>query len=430
MTTLAVSGNQPSQHAFLWDLAAGETLFQGGVGSGKTWAGSRKLLTLMGINQAPSIAVAPTYGDLHRFVIPSLISTLQEWNWPYKDRSAGDPPRIEVGGVPIWLLSAEHPERFAGFEVGQAWIDEGARIRSDPDNPLRDCPTQARHRLRSKSAKMLHLLVTTTPEGVDTWIQRDWFDKPIPARRAYIGQTRLNGALPPEYFANQMAGMPPELAKQYLEGLAVSFVANRAHPGFISAVGGNVAAVEYDPRLPLHLGADYNVDPMCWMVAQSHGDCLHVLDEMVLTGGMTVDVAMHQAHSKGWGGYVVHMHPDKSSKARSTVGDPEFIVMQNTARSLGWRFQGTSAGVNPPVAARIANLSRLCTDAAGRRRLTVHPRCKRIIDEMDRTGRLASGQYDPGQRGDRGHILDALGYVAWDVYPPTGRIGVAAIPGM
>ncbi len=170
-------------------------------------------------------------------------------------------------------------------------------------------------------------------------------------------------------------------------------------------------------------------DPMAWMLAQVQGDVLYIFDELFLQGGMTVDVAMHHAHEKGWAKHVVHMHPDKSSKARSTVGDPEFVVMQQTARALGWRFQGNSNGVNPPVAARIANLSRLCADANGKRRLKIHPRCKRTIDEMERTGRLSSGQYDPGQRGDRGHLLDAVGYVAWDVFPPTGRMGIAPIPG-
>nr|HEV8177645.1 hypothetical protein [Gemmatimonadales bacterium] len=186
--------------------------------------------------------------------------------------------------------------------------------------------------------------------------------------------------------------------------------------------------IEWTPNVPLLLGADYNVDPMAWVACQRVGTELRVLDEIFLRGGTTVDAAIHAAHDKGWGKYVVHFIPDKSAKARSTVGDPEFVVMQRTARTLNWRYDGSAGGANPPVAARISNLSRCVLDATGARRLVVHPRCVRLIEEMERVGRLQSGQYDPGAQGDRGHILDALGYVAWEEFAPRPKGGAVAVP--
>lgn len=424
-----LSGNQTPQHRFLWDLAAGESLYIGGLGSGKSWAGARKLLLLHQRNRCPGLAVAPTYGDLHRFVIPALVAACREWRWPIKDESRGDVPRLIVGGFPIWLLSAENPERFAGFEVGHAWVDEGARIKTSTD-PLRDAPTQIRSRIRAAAtgpAHRLHLLVTTTPEGMDTWVQRDFIDQPGD-RRHYRGLTAANPALPRDYIDRLMATFSADVARQYLEGLAVDVGGMRAHPGFLASA--NVRDMLWDEAKPVHLGADYNVDPMCWCLAQHVGEELRVMDELIITGGTTVDVAMHEAQARGWGKRVVVMHPDKSSKARSTVGDPEFTVMQREARALSWRFSGSAGGVNPPVAARIANLSRLCLAADGRRRLVVHPRCKRIIEELERTQRLTSGGYDPGDDGSRGHILDALGYVAWDVARPYAQAGAVSLPGV
>lgn len=426
---MLLSGNQSAQHDFLWDLAAGETLYVGGLGSGKSWAGARKLLLLHQRNQCAGMAVAPTYGDLHRFVIPAIFKALNEWGWPYEDRSRSDVPQITVGDHPIWLLSGEDPRRFAGFEVGHGWVDEAARIKTSED-PLRDAPTQIRSRVRGFSDSphhRLHLLCTTTPEGLDTWIQRDFVDKPTPDRRHYRGLTTKNAALPPGYVASLRASFSADVAKQYLEGLAVDVGGARAHPGFLAAA--NVHAFDDAINLPYHLGADYNVDPMGWVLAQYVGDELRIVDELFLTGGTTVDAAIYEAHAKQWGRGVVHLHPDKSSKARSTTGDSEFKVMQDTARSLGWRYTGSAAGANPPVAARIANLSRLCCAADGRRRLVVHPRCTRIINELERTKLLTAGGYDPGDKGDRGHILDALGYVAWDVTRPPATAGAASIPG-
>lgn len=424
---LALSGNQPAQHSFLWDLAPGETLYSGGWGSGKSWAGARKLLLLHQRNRCPGLAVAPTFGDLHRFVLPALVQACQEWRWPFEDRSAAIVPALMVGRWPILLMSGEHPERFAGFEVGHIWGDEAARLNADPVNPLRNAPLQIRSRLRHPDAQVLHAIWTTTPEGLFTWVQSEFIDKPTPTRRSFVGRTAANPALPKAYLADRMATLPAELAKQYLEGIAVDVAGARAHPGFTKA---NVAERPWADGVPLQLGADYNVDPMSWVAVQIVGDEVRVLDELILRGGTTVDVAVHAAHDKGWGARVVHIHPDRSSKARSTVGDPELTVMQRAAAGLKWRFQTHAEGVNPPVMARIANLSRLILDAAGRRRLVVHPRCLRVIDELERTGRLTSGQYDPGPAGDRGHILDALGYVAWDCLGPRPSAGAVQVPGV
>ncbi len=278
-------------------------------------------------------------------------------------------------------------------------------------------------------------MVSTTPEGLDTWVQRDWFDKPLPGHRAYIGKTRDNTALRPEYLQAQLASLPAELVEQYLDGIAVSYVANRAHPFFRKDLHVESKTFDWIPGLPAHLGADYNVAPMCWMVGQQVGDAFYVLDEVVIPDFGQVDGAMHAANAKGWNvettpdgskrSRVVVMHPDKSAKSRSTVGDPEFYTMQQHAKALGWAYQGNSNGVNPPVTVRINLVSRMLLDAIGTTRLFIHPRCVRVIEDLERTGRLANGGYDPGADGKRGHILDALGYVLYDLFPMNGGVTYA-----
>jgi hypothetical protein len=419
-----LSGNQRAQHDFLWDLAPGEAAYVGGYGSGKSWSGARKLLLLHQRNRCDGLAVAPTYGDLFRFVVPALVAACEEWHWPYEDKTRDIVPRLMVGGIPIHTMSGEHPERFAGFEIGHGWIDEAARIKANDEDPLRDAPTQIRARLRHPKAQVLQLFATTTPEGIDTWIQRDFVDHPG-SRRLYVGSTRKNSALPPTYLQSLLGAISPELAAQYIDGHAVDLAGNRAHPQFSEA---NVREFEPMPNLPAHVGADYNVDPMAWCIGQFVGDELRIHDELFLRGGSTVDVAMTHAHGQGWGKFAsVVLHPDASSKARSTTGDSEFATMTQCASRFGWRWDGKPAAINPPVQARIANVSRLCCDALGKRRLVVHPRCKRIIDEMSRTGRLASGAYDPGPKGDRGHMLDGLGYLAWAMAQPVPRAGTVSI---
>lgn len=436
MTSITVTGNQPKQTGFLVDCQPGWTLAQGGWGSGKTWVGARKFLIIHVTNNCPGMVVAPTHDGLWLYCVPELERACEEWGLAYSTHPNGrgkqKKPHMVIEGQLVWLFSAEKPAHITGVEVGHVWCEEAARYKADPSNPLMNAPLQIRGRLRHKDARTLHGLVTTTPEGIDTWVQRDFIDEATrkPGHRHWIIPTRGNSALREQYTTDLMGSVPADLVEQYLNGLAVSYVANRAHPTFTKVHHVN-DTIAWNDALPGHIGCDYNVSPMCWIAGQVVGDELHVLDEIVIEDFGQVDAAVHLAHSKGIAGTLgkdgalvrprlVTFHPDKSAKARNTVGDPEFTVMASTAKALRWNFNGDPFGVNPPVDARINLVSRTVRDALGRSRLKVHPRCKHFIENMERTGRGSIG-YDPGKNGKLGHILDAFGYWVWDVGQPLGR---------
>jgi phage terminase large subunit-like protein len=420
---LRVVGNQPGQASFLRDLAPGATAYIGGLGSGKTWSAARKFLFLHGTNKCPGLAVAPTYGDLWRFVVPALVAACDELAWSCTVHPSGRGmlkfPHLSIEGVPVLTLSAEDPERFAGFEVGHIWIDEGARLKESRENPLRDAPTQIRSRLRHGKAKRLHLLTSTTPEGTDTWVHRDFIAKPLPLHRVHKGKTSANAALPPSYIESLRAALPAELATQYLDGEAIDYCADRAHPTFTLEKHMRPAASAPWRRAPVHVGADFNVSPLCWTAGQQQPDgSFVVMDEIVIEDFGLVDSAVRIANDKGWHSYgPVILHPDRSGNNRNRIGDPEVATIQAAARGFGWDFRCDAFGANPPVNARINLTSRMLLDGTGATRLRVLDRCPRLINEFGHTGRKSSG-YDPGARGDRGHILDAIGYTIWDLYAP------------
>jgi hypothetical protein len=424
--TVVWRGNQRPQHEFLRDLAPGWTAYQGGFGAGKTWAGSRKLLTLHWLNDCPSLIVAPTYGDLWKICVPAILEACDEAGVEADPRPHGrgvrDYPHIMVTGEPIILASGDAPDRIAGYEVGGIWCDEGCRLPESQVNPRRDAPTQIRARLRHPKAQRLHGLVTTTPEGTETWVQRDWIDKAQPSHRIHFGRTVDNRALSAEYAAGIRAAFGAELAEQYLDGRAVDYRKDRAHPTFTAAA--HVGDVEWLQGVPVRIGMDFNVAPMCWVACQLHGSTLAVLDEIVAEPA-TVDQAVHLATDRKWHmhGPVV-FHPDRSAANRNRVGDPEFTVAMTTARADKWNISGDCYGANPPINHRINHLSRMIMDGAGQTHIRVHPRCRRLIDEMLRTGRKGDG-YQAGTDGKRGHILDALGYVAWDTTSPGGKATAA-----
>jgi len=435
MVEVAIRGNQPSQHNFLEDMAPGWSLYQAGLGAGKTWAGARKFLLLHAINQCPGLIVAPTLGDLWRFAVPEIKAACAEWGWDCtvypKGRGEYQYPFMIIWGQIIYLISTEDPRRFSGFEVGHIWIDEAAKIKQNHIDPTRDAITQIRGRLRHKTAKVLHALCTTTPEGTETWIQDYFFDDVRDNHRKYIGDTEQNAALPQEFIDDLKSSLPGHLLDQYLKGIAASVIAGIAHPTFSRALHVTERADwAKDPKgnklqVLTHIGQDYNVQPMFWVAIQQIGDVFNIVDEMYIPDYALVDNGMQQAHAQGWGETPVRFHPDKSSGNRKTTGDPEFTVVQKEARRLGWNFSGTAQGANPPVNSRLNLVSRLLLDGLGKTHLFVHPRCVHVIEDFERTTRKQSG-YESGAKGLRGHGLDGTGYTFWDVVAPQGHIQVGS----
>jgi hypothetical protein len=420
---LVWEGRQQGQSDFLADMGPGWSLYQGGLGSGKTWAAARKFLVMHSLNDSPSMIVAPTYGDLWRYMVPELLRAADEWGVAMGVWSNGHGtikyPHIDFLDHPIILMSGDQPQRIAGFEVGLIWVDEGARIKEDKTNPTNDGPTQIRSRLRHKKAKVLHGIVSTTPEGLETWVQRDWTDALKPFHRKYKGTTAKNDMLPEGYIADLRATMGKDLQAQYLDGEAVNYSAGRAHATFDKVL--HVKPCKWDPRKPLHIGADFNVCPMAWVIAQlsDNRQELIVLDEVWLADNAQVDGAIMAMIARGWNASKGHyeLHADKASKRRSTTGDPEIAVLLNTARAQHMAVSGDAFGVNPPIDSRINLLCRMLLDAGGVSRMTIDPRCVHLIEDLEKTARTSNG-YDPGPEKKRGHILDALGYLTWDLFQP------------
>lgn len=367
-------------------------------------------------------------GDIFRFCTIEIKSVCDEWGIEYElyPKGKGDRPfpHFIIRGRVIYLISTEDVTRFSGFEIGHVWIDEAAKIKTSSIDPLKDAPTQIRSRIRCPLAKTLQCILSTTPEGQETWIQDFFIDNPRPNHRRYEGSTDKNKEVPQEYIDDLKASIPAHLIDQYIHGKAASIVAGIAHPIFSME---NVSDKADWMNTTIHIGMDFNVKPMCWVALQIIGDKIHVVDEMFIEDYALVDNAMEEINMKNWGRHKVVFHPDKAACQRSTTGDSEFNVIMQKARGWNWNWSGDANGSNPPINNRINNLSRLLLNALGERRLLIHPRCTHLIEDLQRTTRKKSGGYDDGKDGKRGHILDALGYALWDTFSAQSAVTMATI---
>ena len=119
--TIGLSKNQTTfvhtEHDF--------TLFGGGLGSGKTYAGAAwttiQLLKYPGVT---GVITANSYKQLNRATLATLFKLWDEWNIPYVyKKNAGE---IWVFDSVIFCVSMDNYDDLRGFEVGWAWSDECA----------------------------------------------------------------------------------------------------------------------------------------------------------------------------------------------------------------------------------------------------------------------------------------------------------------
>lgn len=180
-------------------------------------------------------------------------------------------------------------------------------------------------------------------------------------------------------------------------------------------------SVHYDPECIVYVGMDFNVNPMAWVLAHKHGRELHVFDELWLRNTNT-----QRSLDDLWRRY--HSHPsgfvftgDASSNNRHTAASQTDYAQLSQDRRFQARIRWDKS--NPSVRDRVAAVNTLLCNAAGERRLLVHPRCQHLIEDLSSRALDDYGNpvpAVPAQAHDSGHATDALGYLVWQYFPLRG----------
>jgi hypothetical protein len=158
--------------------------------------------------------------------------------------------------------------------------------------------------------------------------------------------------------------------------------------------------------LPLYMGVDFNVDPLCGICAVKSNENLYVFDEIILTGGATTwDFAEEVVNRYGVDRRIITC-PDPTGGARKTsgVGLTDHTILRRSGFTVSspkapWKIRDKITAVNTAL-----------YDAAGDRRTFIHPRCKELIKSL-RTLTYAPNTGMPNKNLGVDHAFDAFGYL-------------------
>lgn len=189
----------------------------------------------------------------------------------------------------------------------------------------------------------------------------------------------------------------------------------------------NVRPCPYRPDKAIVVGSDFNVDPMCWVLAHAWPDRFEVFDELFVRNcntqmALTILAKKYASHRGGF-----QFYGDATAGARRTSAsksDYQQILADESFVKLGRTIHYPKA--NPRRSDRFAATNMMLCNAAQDRRLFVDPRCEHLIEDLESRYR-PPGENDPEDGGDLGHITDALGYPVYRLYPIMGAQDVGEV---
>lgn len=406
------------QQAAYWLSASRFNVLPCGRRSGKTELAKRKLVRSLSIKipGCPNpryVFGGPTNDQAREIAWQDLLDLIPDhWIEGGKKGTNVSYSRLSINtvfGSTLRVVGLDAPSRIEGKYlngfVGDEWSDQKYGVFDLTIRPM-----------LSDFGGWADLIGVPKRQGVGAAWYREFCEKVIAGdySDAALFAWPASDILPPEEVAHARETLDPkDYAEQYdaqwqTAGGGIFHSFDRAY---------NVRPCSYDSGKPIILGADFNVDPMAWVLGHRYENRLEWFDEIWLRNTntqRTIDV-LTQRYSDHKGG--VEVYGDASSDSRKTSAratDYQQIANDGKLRRMG-RTLHVPPG-NPPVEDRFAACNAMLCNAAGDRRMFVDPRCKRLIADLENRY-YKPGTRDVGDKGDLGHITDAMGYPVYRIFP-------------
>lgn len=184
----------------------------------------------------------------------------------------------------------------------------------------------------------------------------------------------------------------------------------------------HVGTYAFNPKLPIWVGMDFNIDPMSTVIFQPQRDGeLWAVDEIVLFGSNTEEVC-DELEKRYWRNQVqIVMYPDPAGGARQHArGETDMDILREKGfKRIKYRRK------HPFVADRVNAVNRMLRAANGSVRLRVDERCKHFIGALEQTI-YKKGSRDVDKAAGVEHSADAGGYCI-ELEFPVRKVDVGGI---
>lgn len=351
---------------------------------------------------------APTYPMLRDATLAALMETLGESDVPFELNKGDNVLTISDCGSRILLRSLDEFERLRGTNLAWFGLDELTYTHEAAWLRLEG-------RLRDPKASKLGGFAVWTPKGFD-WVYRKFIEKPVSGYEAVQAPAFENKFILeqiPDYYERLRSSYDENFFRQEVLGDYLNVRGGLVYHAFDRRE--HVRPLSVQPGETLIWALDFNVDPMCSVVAQiDRWGMVSVLDEIVLRRA-TTEQACHEFDNR----FAKHRGPlavygDASGAAMQTTGSSDYEVIRSFFAARMKKVTYRVPPSNPAVRDRVSGLNARLRNANGEVRLLVDPKCTELIGDFEQVAyREDSTQIDKEKDRRRTHLSDALGYLVW-----------------
>ncbi len=382
--------------------------FSGPIGSGKSQALCQEAIRASYLNPGRTGLIgAPTYPMLRDATQSALFEVLHSNSIPFSHNKSENVITMEDTGSKVLFRSMDEFERLRGTNLAWFGLDELSYTAEEAWLRLEG-------RLRDPKANRLCGFAVWTPKGYD-WVYRRFIADETGRYGVVLAKPFENRHIldkVPDFYERLRSSYDDSFFRQEVLGEYLNVGGSRVFSSFERTL--HLQEVSLDPSLPLLWAVDFNVDPMCSVIAQLYRTQVSVLDEIVLNRATTQQACdefskRYPNHPAG-----VVIYGDASGKNQSTKGSSDYDIIISHFRDRAERMEYRVPQSNPPVRDRITVTNAKLRSASGNVDMLIHPRCRELIQDFEQvTYKADSTEVDKMKDRRRTHLSDALGYLIY-----------------
>ena len=366
--------------------------------------------------------VAPTYKQAKRIAWKML----KQMTKPYwASRPNETDLRIElIGGGTICVRGADNYDSLRGDGLDFLVLDEYASI-------AREAWTEVlRPALADRQGRVLFI---GTPRGFNHFHELVESAAAQPDWKAFQFTTAEGGNVTREELDSAAKQLDSRTYRQEFEATFENLGVGRAYYAFERTH--HVASIPFSPPLPLCWAIDFNMNPLCSVLAHFNSVKVHILEEIIQPDSNTLQACEEFLNrTEKWRTewpMKVYVYGDATgAQRRTSASRTDWQIVRDFFGRYPELFDVTYRvpSANPPVKDRINCVNALLRNHNGQHRLFIDSSCKELINDFEQVSWKADSHGNPLADLDksdprRTHVSDAVGYLVAREFPMRAKIG-------
>jgi hypothetical protein len=368
---------------------------------GKTFLAIRETARVARLPNKRVFLVYPTYRQAKQVIWEPIKHRLQDLNWVERVNESDLTIQLRNGSR-ISLRGADNPDSLRGVGLDALVMDEFAMIEQKAWTEV------LRPTLSDTNGSALFI---STPMGTANWaydLYNRGRDPEEHQWESWSFRTIDGGNVSEQEIEQAQRDLDERTFNQEYLATFESYQ-NRIYYAYDRALNTRT----WDRPIPevLSIGLDFNVGQMSAAVFAREGDVIHAIDEIALYSSNTAE--MCQEISSRYGRRKIFVYPDPSGSARksSASGSTDHTILANAG------FVVKSPHAHNPVRDGINAVNTKLCNAQGVRTMYVDPKCKKIIESLEKHTYKENSNNVPDKDSGHDHFSDSIRYFVDYVFP-------------